>query len=154
MSKEVLDAVSEFLTADDVEHELCQDGTKIHGNIRGETAWFKLIVVVAGEHPILVLIVQDSLIIPERKRPAIAEAMVRANYALPIGRFEMDMSDGDLNFYISMPLGDESITHRQFRALFATALGQSFSYHRAFARVVWGDDLSPAEAVAEIELAD
>jgi len=42
--------------------------------------------------------------VPARQRPAVAEYLMRANYNLRLGNFEMDYSDGEFCFKTSVPL--------------------------------------------------
>ena len=38
--------------------------------------------------------------VPEGCRTAIAEAITRANYGMKVGKFELDLSDGDLRYHV------------------------------------------------------
>lgn len=53
---------------------------------------------------------------PEEVRPAVSEFITRANYGLPFGNFEMDLTDGELRYKITIPHSaflhsDESAFH-------------------------------------------
>lgn len=54
--------------------------------------------------------------VPESFRSAIAEAITRANYGLKVGKFEMDLEDGELRYQTVIPIGsmfpeDEMLDH-------------------------------------------
>jgi hypothetical protein len=107
-----------------------------------------------GYDPLLVLIaVRIPTVVPDERRSQAAETVVRANYGLLVGCFDLDMRDGTLGFRASLPVVDAVVTQEQFDATWRTALSTTDKYHRAFCRLLYGDDLSPAEVVAEVEMA-
>ena len=93
------------------------------------------------------------LVVPEKLRASAAETVVRVNESVLVGGFTLRMSDGFLSFRSTLPLAGSTLTLAQFNALWHASLGAAVMYHRAFARLVYGDDLSPAEVVAEVEMA-
>ena len=93
------------------------------------------------------------VVIPEARRPVVAELIARINYGLMLGGFALDLSDGDLHFRVTMPLADAELTQEQFAHLLGASLWSADRYQKAFCRLLYGDDLSPAEAVAEVEMA-
>ena len=111
--------------------------------------------MVSGETPntTLVLIVRNALIVPEDQRVRMAELITRANFGFYIGSFDLDFSDGELVFRASMPAPDGCFTQEQCRSLIYTAMSTMDRYNHAFHRLIYGDDISPAEAVAEVEMA-
>ncbi|MEW6252817.1 MAG: YbjN domain-containing protein [Planctomycetota bacterium] len=110
--------------------------------------------VQVGYDPLLVSVaVGLPTIVPEERRAQVAEAVVRMNYGLLVGCFDFDMRDGTLGFRAALPVVDASATPEQFGAVYRSALATADRYHRAFCRLLYGDDLSPAEAVAEVEMA-
>lgn len=152
-ARTLIGQVSEMLEKDRVRHRLSADDAVIRMGFRGKSGGFP-VIILAREGPLALLIVfQIPLLVPEAKRPAMAEALTRANYALGIGRFEMDFSDGELLFTAAIPLADASLTGRLFRTVLCTAMDQCDDYHRAFGRLLFNDDLSAAEVIAEVEMA-
>ena len=99
------------------------------------------------------LIVRIAPVVPEERRTQMAEALARANYGLKVGCFQMDMGTGTLSFVAIMPLADGTITAEQFDAVLEGAMCYTDAYFRAFARLLYADDLSPAEVIAEVEMA-
>jgi hypothetical protein len=92
-------------------------------------------------------------IVPEDRRVEMAEAITRANCGLPLGCFELDLAEGELAFRTSIPVADGVLTQDQFFHLLVAALLTADAYHRAFNRLLYADDLSPAEVIAEVEMA-
>ena len=94
-----------------------------------------------------------SPIVPEDRRREFAEAVVRANYTLMLGRFDLDLRDGEMEFHNCMPVAGGEITTEQFGDLLYSSIVTADRYARAFYRLLYGDDLSPAEVIAEVEMA-
>jgi hypothetical protein len=149
-----LDLLCRYLEEDGFAGSLREDGTAVETNFRGHTGGFRLVIFVREEPALVGVVVRVPEVAPEAKRPQVAEAVVRANYGLSLGCFEMDMGDGEIDFRAAIPGTGQTLTREQFRALMGSAMWTTDRYHRAFCRLIYGDDLSPAEVIAEVEMAD
>jgi hypothetical protein len=149
-----LDQLCRYLEEDGFGHNVHEDGAAIETGFRARTGTFRLMIFLRHEPALLGVIVRIPETVPEPKRPEVAEAIARANYGLSLGCFELDMSDGELDFRVSMPIGGASLAHEQFRSLLGAAMWTTDRYHRAFCRLIYADDLSPAEVIAEVEMAE
>lgn len=152
-ARDILSQVCGFFDADDVRYRSYPDGTGIEAVFCGETAPFTATVMVREEPLVLGVLIRVPIIVPEARRVQMAETVVRANDRLLVGAFDLNMTDGMLAFRASIPLAEASIVHEQFRDLMRAALWSVDRYHRAFCRLLYGDDLSPAEVIAEVEMA-
>ncbi len=144
----------QYLEAEEFTYDVCADGTAIRTGFVGKTAPFSVRVILRGDSPVLTVLVRAPIVVPENQRPTMADAVNRANFGLPLGSFELDPSDGTLLFRSAMPIADGTVTRDQFRHLFCSALSTTDRYNRAFQRLVYADDLSPAEVIAEVEFAE
>lgn len=149
-----LDQLCRYLEEDGFGHSVREDGTAIETGFRARTGAFRLVIFLRQEPALLGVMARIPEVVPEPKRPQVAEAIVRANYGLSLGCFELDMSDGELDFRASIPTYGGGLTHEQFRALLGAVMWTTDRYHRAFCRLIYADDLSPAEVVAEVEMAE
>jgi hypothetical protein len=150
---ETLDRVCEFLDGQDWKYSISEDDSSIHTGFRDESGSFFLKIVAPECPPVLGVIVNLPLAVPENRRVAMAEAVARANYGLLLGCFDLDMSDGELGFRAVMPLEEAAPTEGQFGVLLLVSCATAVRYYRAFSRLVFCDDLSPAEVIAEVEMA-
>ena len=141
-----------FLDEDDVDYKVLRDGRVIKTGFRSEIWSFQILISVMDEPLCVLFLIRMPLAVPEEKRQAMAEAITRINYGMTLGRFEMDMSTGDLNQYSAIPVVDTTLTEAQFHAVLFSSLCQSRTYCRAFGRLLFDEDLTPAEAVAEVEM--
>jgi hypothetical protein len=151
--KTTIELVCQYLAAMQCPYRLDGDG-QIETVFTGRNAIFPLKVALYGEQlRKLAVTLQLPLVVPEAKRLLMAEAVVRANYGSDVGRFDLDLGDGRLHCLATMPVADGDVTEEQFKALFVWAVLMADSYFRAFARLLYADDLSPAEVIAEVEMA-
>ena len=68
--------------------------------------------------------------VPEASRPAIAEAITRANYGLLLGNFEMDFGDGELRFKVTLDLAGVALTTPMIADVLAASLAAATSTTR------------------------
>ena len=88
--------------------------------------------------------------VPELRRAAAAEAVVRANYGMKVGCFDMDCSDGEVIFrtYVvckGRPIAGETVEH-----ITGCTVAMCDRYLHAFTAVCY-EGTSPAEAIREAE---
>ena len=149
----MINLLCDYFVQREVHFSRRDDGVVVESNLRGTARLFRLVLEVEEPGDLLLLRV-PILYVPEKQRPAMAEALTRANYSLFIGCFEMDLSDGELQFRAGFPLADGTMTYQQFVDLIGAAHHAVDDYDRAFHRLLYGDDLSPAEVIAEVEMAN
>lgn len=148
-----MELVCGYLDAQDWSYRVRADKPSLETGVAGETCVFSISVTVVGDPANLGVLVHLPMLVPEARRVELAEAITRANYDLLNGCFEMDFSDGELRYRASMPIVDGFVTEKQFRELLYYAITMADRYARAFNRLLYGDDLTPAEVIAEVEMA-
>jgi len=149
-----LELLSQYMKAHDMDHTISDDGQTIETSFTGDSGLFKVYVALWGDDPLTLLAgACIPVIVPEKHRLAMAEAIARANCGMFIGGFRLDMGTGVLAFKADMPVADGTVTEEQLHALLVSAMGLADTYFPAFLRLIYGDDLSPAEVVAEVEMA-
>ena len=88
--------------------------------------------------------------VPEDRRLAAAEFLTRANYALPLGNFEMDFDDGEVRFKNSISFVDEALTETMIRNTLYPTSSVATRYFPGLLKVVFGN-LNPRDVIQEIE---
>ena len=86
--------------------------------------------------------------VPVDRRVAIAEAVSRANFTLILGNFELDFSDGELRFRISMDIEGGLFTEQVASSMLGCTLHTMDRFADTFMRVAFGD-IEPEEALRE-----
>ena len=90
--------------------------------------------------------------IPADRRAAVAEAIMRANYALRYGNFEMDYSDGEVRYRVSVDVEGGMLSSQMVENLVSCGVQASEQYHDAFMRVAFaGAEPEQAVAIAVLE---
>ena len=84
------------------------------------------------------------------RRLVAAEFLTRANYALPLGNFEMDFEDGEVRFKNSIDFEGETLTDALIHNTLYPATSVATRYFPGLLRVVFGD-LNPRDVIREIE---
>lgn len=91
----------------------------------------------------------QNLIIRQNNIPQIADFINRANYGLPLGNFELDMNDGELNFKNSVDVTGGALTQEMVDTLIKFSIECVNRYLPGLAAVLEGK--SPIEAIEAID---
>ncbi|MGE5597187.1 MAG: YbjN domain-containing protein [Hyphomicrobiales bacterium] len=83
-------------------------------------------------------------------RPAVAEFLMRANYGLVLGNFEMDYSDGSIRYKTSIDAAGAELTNDLVRPV-VHANVQAMDRYLPGLMLVLADGASPEEAIAVCE---
>ncbi|GCE27872.1 hypothetical protein KDA_33560 [Dictyobacter alpinus] len=119
---------------------------------RGEQGQWHMIAGIhhSGNASKLMLIVPQIGIISEQKRLECLEALLAVNYRIAMGKFGLDLTDGEVRLEESIPLADQKITFEQFRLAFSALVQTVAIYHDLLHRITDGDQ-SPQEALQACE---
>ncbi|TWU04598.1 YbjN domain-containing protein [Stieleria varia] len=91
-----------------------------------------------------------SVKVPEGSRIDIAVAVARANYGMKIGKFELDMNDGELRYHIAVPVDGDLPSDNVLDRLVHIGIAMADRYMPAFLAVIYGNE--PAkDAIALVE---
>lgn len=119
-------------------------------NYTGSNAEIRCFAQIRVETEILLIYAMSPVVIPEDKRPAVAEFVARANYGLNIGNFELNFNDGRLRFKTSLDFEDADLTPSLIRNAIYPAVRTMNSYLPGVFKLLYGS-ITPAEAIVEIE---
>lgn len=150
----LLGRIEGFLAKHQLPYRLVDDPAYVEARVRGATARFALEVRVDDDPLAIYAIVRIPFVTPPDLRPAMAETIARINSGLALGRYLLDFGQGDLTFRAALVVADGTVTDEQIHNLLYRSLATVDRYHRALARLIFADDLSPAEVVAEVEMAN
>ena len=151
---ETVASVCQYLDNQGAWYVVHDSGMAIETGVAGENGLFPICIAVHDDPSRIVEYLRVPLRAPEKRRTQMAEAITRANFGLMFGCFQLDMSDGTILYHTAIPTGDGVITEQQFLHLHHCSCVTVDAYFRAFNRLLYGDDLSPAEAIAEVEMAN
>jgi hypothetical protein len=104
----------------------------------------------ASQERKLVLVAPHIGAITQKKRSLCLEALMAVNYRIAMGKFGLDLDDGEVRLEESVPLATGSITFDQFRLVFRAIVQTVAMYHSLLPRILYGN-LSTQEALTACE---
>lgn len=147
-----IERIGHILEEADWTYATTNDGFALQTNFRTELRVMPVLIQPQRDG-FLVLVQVPMFFVEDDMRDKMVEAIVRANENLYMGSFTMDMADGEVQYRSTVPAVSEDICGEQFALVLDSACSAVAFYDRAFHRLLYGDDLSPAEVVAEAEMA-
>lgn len=88
--------------------------------------------------------------VPPGSRRDVAEAILRANYAMKVGKFEMDMNDGEVRFQAYSMFHEDELADDLIFRTFQVVVNMLDRYTPAFLSVIYGNE-PPADAIKRVE---
>ncbi|MGH2508883.1 MAG: YbjN domain-containing protein [Ktedonobacteraceae bacterium] len=98
----------------------------------------------------LVLIAPHISAVTRKKRLACLEALMAVNYRIAMGKFGLDLDDGEVRLEESVPLANNGVTFEQFQLVFRAMVQTVAMYHSLIPRILYGN-LSTQEALLACE---
>ncbi len=98
----------------------------------------------------LMLIVPHIGTISSQKRLECLEALMTINYRIAIGKFGLDIEDGEVRLEETIPLANDSLSFEQFRLAFSAIMQTVSIYHNLLPRIIHGT-LSVEDALQACE---
>lgn len=98
----------------------------------------------------IVFVVPHISAVNRRKRLECLEALMAVNYRIAMGKFGLDLDDGEVRLEESVPLANGSITYDQFQLAFRAMVQTVAMYHSLIPRILYGN-LSTQEALQACE---
>jgi len=134
------------------EHE---ERRTVTADFRGEVGSFRLMSRIDDDDSLLQVFVYIPIRATPGSRAAIAEAVSRANFGMKVGKFELDMSDGELLFQAAHILvpdseGETFLPDQVIGRVIGTALAMVDKYTPAFLSIIYGNE-TPSDAIRCVE---
>lgn len=131
----------------DTEHEMVE--LAFHGN-HGQ---WRLIVSLQQTQQArkLVLMAPHLSTVTNKRRLACLEALMAVNYRIAMGKFGLDLDDGEVRLEESVPLANGSVTFEQFQLVFRALVQTVAIYQSLIPRIIYGEKLSTHEVLLACE---
>jgi len=114
------------------------------------TAALRVVQDTSAESDPLMFVMVLPIRVPENRRAAMAETLLRINYQLRLGTFEMDFDDGELRFRVALVLGEHVPDREEVGRWLLLVSAMVDGFFPVFAAVMYGT-LSPRQAVEQGE---
>lgn len=147
-----LETICSYLDDEGFGYAASSSGGAVQTGFRGKHGLYSVLMTLTGDPLCFVVHVRLPLVVPDDRRADVCETVVRANHGLLIGGFDFHISEGLLLYRAAAPVADADLTREQFRQFLFACLILADRYARAFQRLLFADDLSPAEVIAEVEM--
>lgn len=128
----------------------CEGEGKLSYAIHGRRAEYEGVVVAMEEVRSLTAYCVFAPRVPQARRPAMLEAMARANFCLHTGAFEMNLADGELRFRDGLIARHSDPPLRYVLDMLSFCAYICDRYHDALMSVAFGG-AEPAAAIEEVE---
>jgi hypothetical protein len=119
-------------------------------DLRGEVAVYRITAGVEPETDLFQVVGRSPVPVPEGCRTSAAETIARANYGLRLGKFELDLDDGEVRFQVSQILVDEAVGQDVIDRMIGTTVNMLETYLPALLSVIYANE-QPKEAIARVE---
>jgi hypothetical protein len=120
-----------------VDHDQQLIELAFHGN-HGQ--WRMIIgIQQSGESRKLMLIAPHICTVTTKKRLECLEALMAVNYRIAMGKFGLDLEDGEVRVEEGIPLANDGITFEQFQLAFGAIMQTVAMYHELIPRIVYGN---------------
>jgi len=110
-------------------------------SFHGDHGQWRMVIGIhqRGNASKLMLIVPHVGTATSRKRLECLEALMAVNYRIAIGKFGLDLEDGEVRLEETIPLANNSISFEQFRLAFSAIMQTASIYHSLLPRIVYGN---------------
>lgn len=98
----------------------------------------------------LILIVPHFGTVTTKQRMECLEALMLVNYRISMGKFGLDLDDGEIRLEAIIHLANNAISFEQFRSAFTTIMQTVSIYHSLLPRIIYGK-ISVEEALQQCE---
>jgi hypothetical protein len=127
----------------------------VTADFRGDVGAFRLMARIDDDDSLLQVFAYIPIRATPGSRAAIAEAVSRANFGMKVGKFELDMSDGELLYQSAQILvpdgeGETFLPDHVIGRLVGTALAMVDKYTPAYLSIIYGNE-TPEDAVRCVE---
>jgi hypothetical protein len=119
-----------------------------HGN---HGRWRMIVgIQQSGDVRKLMLIAPHIGTVTMKKRLECLEALMAVNYRIAMGKFGLDLDDGEVRLEEAIPLAKSALTYSQFQLAFGAIMQTVAMYQSLIPRIVYGD-LSVQDALQACE---
>jgi hypothetical protein len=145
-------ALIDYIESKNFIHTPYPEEKRVTLSMSGKNANFRFTARITNEDDYLQVTANYPFNVREDKlRSSTAELITRANYCMPLGKFEMDMADGEVRFHLTHVIGELGLTSEMIEKHFMTAYFTMDRYFPAFMQHLHAG-YTPEDAVFHAEL--
>ncbi len=146
----IFDDLAEFFLGDEWNPEQIEDEAILRMDFEGDHGKWTCLAFAHDENERVVFTSLLPVEVPEDKRQAVAEYLIRANFGMEIGSFDMDFSDGAVQFRTSIDIEGGELTPKMIQNLAYVNVTVTDQYLPGLVMVV-EEGAAPEEAIQKVE---
>ena len=150
---EIMDLVVRIFDSNEWGYELYPEESALRSAAEVYNGSFGYFVFTDEESGRLAIFVSVSPWTPAEARDAVYAYLMRTNWHLLGGSFQMDLSDGEVQYRVFLNVQASTFSEEMFVTALMGALEAVDQAYAGLMAVTW-NDLSPAEATGEAEYGD
>jgi len=145
----IMERVLEYFEGESWQCRREGEGPYVDTGVRLDTGVFDMRVIADDEEEVLGLLISIAMVGPDEARPEVCELLVRANWLLDTGAFQMDFRDGEVQYRTLIDMeGTEPSVAMVRNMVLKGCHAVDFAYPGVMAVLFGG--LTPLEAAAQI----
>ena len=150
----MIEVVEQTLLEEDISYKpMPQDAHSLAIRFQGLQGEWLSVAIVREEAQEFVFYSVAPQFVDEERRWAVAEYLMRANYGLSIGNFEMDFDDGEVRFRTAIDVEGDRLSPALLKSLIYSNWVTMDRYLLGL-QAVTADELSPSDAIEQAEAPD
>ena len=149
----MLALVKQYLDAGSRSYQLQdprEDGSQVISmNLSGNNSSFRTFIDVKVNQDRMLVFIESPVKVPENTRSLCAELLMRINYTLALGNFELDFRDGEVRYRMAVDVEGSSLSLQMIETNIMVSAATMDRYFPAMMAVVYGNR-SPVEAFEDV----
>ena len=146
----ILETVEQWLQKDEWSFEPHPEKPIIRTSVQGASVSFRMYFQAREDQEQLMVYTIGPNLVPEAQRAEVMEYLTRANYGLIIGNFEMDLSDGEVRYKVSVDVEGSKLVPLMVKNMIGASVSMMDRYYPGALGIAFGGKKA-AEAIKEAE---
>jgi hypothetical protein len=142
--------VAAYLAKEGLKYEYLADASTFRLNMVMPHGTINCAIVVKEEYNRVIMISSLPATVTAGNRVMAAEYLMRANFGLPLGNFELDYSDGEVRYKTSIDVTGGTLSEEMMKSVFSTNISVVHRYLPGLLKILSGQ-ITPESAIREAE---
>ncbi|KAL7573272.1 hypothetical protein ACA910_003417 [Epithemia clementina (nom. ined.)] len=149
----MLNLIQQYLDSGNRSYQ-CQEPTDAGSqvlllNLTGDHSSYRTFIDVKAHQDRMFVFIESPVKAPERSRPACAELLMRINYSLVLGNFEIDFRDGEIRYRMAVDVEGSHLSLSMIETNIMVSAATMDRYFPVMMTVIYGNK-APVEALEEV----
>ena len=130
--------VKKTLDDDDWNYQVVREGKVIKSGAKGENGSYAVAFDIKEDRDLFIIYVISNNNFPKDCRVQLAKYLTYCNYAMTLGCFEMDMSDGEIRYKNSVNVVGSRLSKKMVEEMLQVSLVVMDRYYGGMMKVAYG----------------